>query len=247
MKGSDYKKDKKTILGVLKDVYHANYYLILSLSIIVIIGFFATIFGFIDVSHFNRFDINNIKELDGIDYEANLMDKDTDSPYLVVSGDIRDDIDLVTIQRKLHRHGNISANAYLVDDASGFNNDFDYHTDGLKKYSEYIDDTSQEVTTYENMYILDSEIGAIDEWDITDGNYVEDTYIIDGLIEGDYLSSEKHSFLIGVSEMVLELNKDNEELDAEKILLEFIDGEDKVLYHTGYKDILGKKSLYKDK
>lgn len=244
MRRSKRKKERNVWLKRVKDLYAANYYFLISLSIIFIITFLATVLGFLDKSMFNRFDINSIDSLSHLDYEAFLYDEDLEYPYVLIEAEYVEDEDLVSLQRALKANQRVSADAYWVSDKDIFNEDFVFHTDGLLKQSKIIDTSNYEVITFEELYVSENDISAVTEWDISDGRFEDDTYVVEGIIDSDNSKMGKISQLSALVDMIIDINEDNNELDHEKIQLEFIDGNNKILYHSGHKDILGQASLY---
>lgn len=228
------------------EMYSDNYYFLVTSSLFVIIGLTAILWSLYDVSIANRFDINNIDELQDVSYHA-IYYKDIEQPYITVESEELEDEHLVQLQYSLYKDSQLKVPVYWVRDESSFVPDDKFHQSQLLKKSVMIDNGLHEVTSYEKLYLSESDVNSIADWEITSGEFKGDEYIVTGNLDNEGNSLSKYSQLKALSEVIRSINEDNDKLDGVPMLLDFETGDDKVLYHTSYEDILGKSSLYQSK
>lgn len=227
-------------------MYSDNYYFFVTSSLFVIIGLTAILWSLYDVSVANRFDINNIDELQDVSYNA-IYYKDIEQPYIAVESEELEDEHLVQIQHSLYKDSQLKVPVYWVNEESNFRPEDKFHQNQLLKKSIMLDDGLHEVTSYEKLYLSESDVNSVVDWEIQSGEFVEDEYIVKGSLDSEENSLSKYSQLKALSEVIRSINVDNTKLDGVPVLLDFETGDDKVLYHTDYEDILGKSSLYQSK
>lgn len=235
-KKNDFKKKAK-------EIYDEHYYFVISGFGFVIMAVILSVFGLYQHAMNNRFDVNTIESLENVDYHADYY-KEISEPYVVVEGEDIEDTHLVKIQSEIVANDGIEVPVYLVSDSEEFNEDFTFYEPHLLKASEVVDTKKYEVTSFNEYYLEEYNGVSVTEWDIEDGSFDGDTYIVSGWIDDKATNQDKLSQLGSLSDMIKDLNKENEELDEDMILLDFVDGEDNIRYHSKHKNVIGKVATY---
>lgn len=236
----------KTIKKKLIEKYNNNYYFLLSFSLFFIIGTLAIVWTLYNQSVSNRFDINNITGLEDVEYLATYYEE-VSEPYVTIEANQLEDVHMVEIQRALLENKQVKVPVYWVKNSSEFVPTGEFYQDGLRKKSDVVSDGLHEVIKFEHLYSSENEPNSVNEWDIDKGSYKNGVYHVVGKMSDDANSLEKYTQLRALTDMIIVINKDNDKLLEVPLLLEFETGDDKVLYHSDYDDVLGKSSLYKAK